>query len=110
MALTTLLYFLLMLLPLSSCDVYTDDIGEQLVDAKLNSGKLQNPDVLKQLDFKLHRPQSIQQQQLWELIFDFSHLFSGVPTKADVIYQEVDIGDALPIKQHPCRLKPVKAK
>jgi hypothetical protein len=35
-------------------------------------------------------------------------LFPDVPPQTDVIYHDVDVGDATPIKQHPYRLNPMK--
>ena len=43
-------------------------------------------------------------------IQEYKHLFGDVPTRTNVIYHDVDVGDAKPIKQHPYRLNPSKAK
>ncbi len=49
-----------------------------------------------------------QSVQLAQLIMDHSDLFPDVPSKTTVVYHDVDIGDATPIKQHPYRVNPLK--
>ena len=42
------------------------------------------------------------------LILEYEHLFPDIPTKTDQIYYNVDIEGSKPIKQHPCRMNPMK--
>jgi len=44
------------------------------------------------------------------LIKDFSQLFPDTPGRTQIIYHDVDVGQGLPVKQHPYRVNPVKLK
>ena len=72
--------------------------------------KVANSDVLKNLDTKLGHLDKSQQDQLTSLIHKYDNLFSDVPTKTDVVYHDIEIDGAAPIKQHPYRLNPEKTK
>ena len=72
--------------------------------------KVANSDVLKNLDTKLGHLDKSQQDQLTSLIHKYDNLFSDVPTKTDVVYHDIEIDGATPIKQHPYRLNPEKTK
>lgn len=89
------------------CD---ENVGLQTLDSKLGTAKLQNSDILKNLELKFTHLEPLQQQQLQDLIYEYKHLYPDVPTRTDAIYHDVDVGDSRPIKQHPYRLNPVKAK
>ena len=52
----------------------------------------------------------MQRQDLSDLLQEFKHLFSDVPTRTEQIYHDADVGDASPVKQHPCRLNPIKQR
>ena len=45
-----------------------------------------------------------------EILSEFIHLFPHIPTRTNQLYQDVDIGNAQPIKQHSYRLNPEKQK
>ena len=81
------------------------DIVEQMVESNI---KLRNSDVLSDLNTKLNHLSSAQQTELKNLINQFKHLFPDVPSKTNIIYHDVDVNGALPIKQHPYRLSPEK--
>ena len=70
--------------------------------------KLQNSDILKDLDKKLSHLDQIQCNELKKLIPEYEHLFPDIPTRTDQIYYGVDIEDSKPIKQHPYRMNPMK--
>ena len=70
--------------------------------------KLQNSDILKDLDKKLSHLDQIQRDELKMLILEYEHLFPDIPTRTDQIYHDVDIECSKPIKQHPYRMNPMK--
>ena len=70
--------------------------------------KLQNSDILQNLDDKLTHLQPQQRDELKQLIHEYEHLFPDVPTRTDKIYHDVERTDSTPIKQHPYRLNPQK--
>ena len=49
-----------------------------------------------------------ERQQLKELIYENKHVFLNVPTRTNKIFHDVDIGDAIPVKQYPYRMNPFK--
>ena len=51
--------------------------------------KLQNSDILKDLDTKLPRLDQTQRDKLKMLILEYEHLFPDIPTNTDQIYHEV---------------------
>ena len=67
----------------------------------LSSPRLNNSDILNNLDPKLGHLKPKERDQLAQLIVDYKHLFPDVPSKTDKIFHDVDIGDSMPIKQHP---------
>ena len=86
------------------------DMSESDLNSRLSTARLQNSDILQNLDSKLAHLQPSQRQDVKELIQEYKHLFGDVPTRTNIIYHDVDVGDAKPIKQHPYRLNPSKAK
>ena len=70
--------------------------------------KLQNSTVLSDLESKTCHLPDEQNKELTDLIREYSHLFPDVPSKTDVFYHDVDVGDSKPIKQHPYRANPIK--
>ena len=71
--------------------------------------KLQNSDILKDLDKKLSHLDQIQRNELKMLILEYEHLFPDIPTRTDQIYHDVDIEGSKSIKQHdPHRMNPMK--
>ena len=70
--------------------------------------KLQNSDILKDLDKKLSHLDQTQRDELKMLILEYEHLFPDIPTRTDKIYHDVDIECSKPIKQHPYRMNPMK--
>lgn len=74
------------------------------------TAKLNNSDVLANLDKKLEHLSQPQRSEVKDLIMEFSHLFPDVPSRTDIIKHDVDIGESTPIKQHPYRVNPEKRK
>ena len=70
--------------------------------------KLQNSDILKDLDKKLSHLNQTQRNELKMLILEYEPLFPDILTRTDQIYHDVDIEGSKPIKQHPYRMNPKK--
>ena len=70
--------------------------------------KLQNSDIVKDLDKKLSHLVQTQRDKLKMLILEYEHLFPDIPTRTDQIYYDGDIDGSKPIKQHPYRMNPMK--
>ena len=45
-----------------------------------------------------------------DLIHTYRDVFPDVPRRTNVMYHDVDVGDVMPIKQHPYRVNPEKDK
>ena len=73
-----------------------------------SSSKLQNSDILKDLDQKLYHLDSDKRLELKQLILEYEHLFPDIPSRTDKIYQNDIIDGSKPVKQHPYRMNPVK--
>ena len=76
----------------------------------LFSSKLQNSDILKNLDQKLSDLDPVQRYELKQLINEYEYLLPDIPTRTDKIYHDVDVEDSQPVKQHPYRMNPTKQK
>ena len=72
--------------------------------------KLENSDILKNLNNKLSHLEPSQQEELKQLIHECEHLFPDIPTRTDKIYPDVIVEDSKLIKQHPYRMNPLKQK
>ena len=72
--------------------------------------KLQNSDALSNLSSKIYHLTPEQQGQLTELIGEYPSLFSDAPSRTNVMSHDVEVGDTVPIKQHPYRMNPLKSK
>ena len=70
--------------------------------------KLQNSDILKDLDKKLSHLDQTQRDELKMLILEYEHLFPDIPIRTDQIYHDVDIKGSKPTKQHPYRMIAMK--
>ena len=74
-----------------------------------SSSKLQNSDILQNLDQKLSHLDSDKRLELKQLVLEYEHLFPDIPSRTDKIYHDVDIIEgSKPVKQHPYRMNPVK--
>ena len=72
--------------------------------------KLENSDILRNLNNKLSHLEPSQQEELKQLIHEYEHLFPDITTRTDKIYHDVIVEDSKPIKQHPYRMNPLKQK
>ena len=78
-------------------------------ESDLTCSKLQNSDILKDLDKKkLSHLDQTQRDELKMLILKYEHLFPDIPTRTDQIYHDVDIEGSKQIKQHPYRMNSMK--
>ena len=75
-----------------------NDPDIQINSKMLSSPRLNNSDILNNLDSKLGHLNPEERDQLAQLIVDYKHLFPDVPSKTDKIFHDVDIGDSMPIK------------
>ena len=69
-----------------------------------------NSDILLNLEAKLTHLTPSQRDDIGTLVNEFPDLFPDVPSRIELIYQDVDVGDAIPVKQNPYRMNPEKQK
>jgi len=72
--------------------------------------KLDNSNVLRNLNEKLEHLPVSEQNEISSLMREYSALFKDTPGRTSVTVHDVDVGDARPIKQHPYRMNPVKSR
>ena len=70
--------------------------------------RLNNSQVISNLQSKLGHLSASQAADLEILIQNNLVLFPDVPSRTDVVCHEVDVGNAEPVKQHPYRVNPEK--
>ena len=92
-------------------NVFEPEVNSDFID-KSDPGpsKLENSDILRNLNNKLPHLEPSQQEELKQLIHEYEHLFPDIPTRTDKIYHDVIVEDSKPIKQHPYRMNPLKRK
>ena len=90
-------------------NVFETEVNSDFID-KSDPGpsKLENSDILRNLNNKLSHLEPSQQEELKQLIHEYEHLFPDIPTRTDKIYHDVIVEDSKPIKQHPYRMNPLK--
>ena len=90
-------------------NVFEPEVNSDFID-KSDPGpsKLENSDILRNLNNKLSHLEPSQQEELKQLIHEYERLFPDIPTRTDKIYQDVIVEDSKPIKQHPYRMNPLK--
>ena len=91
-------------------NVFEPEVNSDFID-KSDPGpsKLENSDILRNLNNKLSHLEPSQQEELKQLIHEYEHLFPDIPTRTDKIYDDVIVEDSKP-KQHPYRMNPLKQK
>ena len=94
--------------PQEQSEMNSEDMN--LIKSDPASSKLQNSDILKDLDQKLSHLDPVQRKELKQLIHQYEHLFPDIPTRTDKIYHDVNVEDSQPVKQHPYRMNPTKQK
>ena len=72
--------------------------------------KLNNSEILANLDQKLGHLSQVEKEELGNLLLDYNTVFPDVPSQTHIVTHDVDVGDAAPIKQHPYRVSPQKAE
>ena len=77
-------------------------------DAGVQQGRLKNSESLNKLHLLLGHLSESQQADLVEVISSFPSLFGDTPTQTNVIEHDIDVGDALPIRQRFYRVSPEK--
>uniref|UniRef100_A0A8C5CMY1 Gypsy retrotransposon integrase-like protein 1 n=1 Tax=Gadus morhua TaxID=8049 RepID=A0A8C5CMY1_GADMO len=77
-------------------------------DAGVQQGRLKNSESLNKLHLLLGHLSESQQADLVEVISSFPSLFGDTPTQTNVIEHDIDVGDALPIRQRFYRFSPEK--
>ena len=92
--------------PHEQSHMYSEDMN--FVKYESLSLKLQNSDILKDLDQKLSHLDLVKRNELKQLIHEYENLFPDIPTRNDKIFHDVDTGGSQPMKQHPYRMNPVK--
>ena len=92
-------------------NVFEPEVNSNFID-KCDPGpsKLENSDILRNLNNKLSHLETSQQEELKQLIHEYEHLFPDIPTRTDKIYHDVIVEDSKTIKQHPYRMNPLKQK
>ena len=73
-----------------------------------NSTKLENSQILENLDQKLVTFVYNRKRTTQELINENKHLFPNIPTRTNKIFHDVDVGNAIPVKQYPYQMNPFK--
>ena len=94
--------------PISAVSVH-EQSDDELQDIG-TSVKLNNSQVLKDINVKVSHLSKTEQQDMKEILSEYNHLFPDIPTRTNQLHHDVDIGNAQPIKQHSYRLNPEKAK
>lgn len=83
-----------------------DDLVMQ--DAPVLCARLQNSQVLGDLETHLSHLSGSHKSDIAGLIESHHALFSDVPTQTAVLQHGIDVGDCLPIKQHAYHVNPTK--
>lgn len=71
-------------------------------------GRLNNSEMYPKLVNHLPHLSQSEKTDILRLVESFPHLFSDVPSCTTVIEHDIDVGSALPIKQHAYRVNPMK--
>ena len=81
------------------------EVSEDMTDSVM---VLKNSDVLRNLEDKLHHLSDSEQDEMTQLVLDFTELFPHVPGRTECVFHDGDVRDAMPIKQHPYHVNPIK--
>ncbi|KAL7839440.1 hypothetical protein SRHO_G00260980 [Serrasalmus rhombeus] len=88
-------------------DVDEDGLGMRSIPVA--GARLQNSEILADLDSLLSHLSEDFRRDI-ELIQFYPALFSDIPSRTDVLSHDIDVGQSVPIKQHPYRVHPVKRR
>uniref|UniRef100_A0A3B3H3T2 Gypsy retrotransposon integrase-like protein 1 n=1 Tax=Oryzias latipes TaxID=8090 RepID=A0A3B3H3T2_ORYLA len=72
--------------------------------------RLLNSELLSSLDVHLAYLDCEKRADIVAILHRYLELFSDVPTCTSVLEHDIDVGDALPVKQHPYRINPEKRR
>ncbi|XP_042559700.1 uncharacterized protein LOC116219171 [Clupea harengus] len=75
---------------------------------EVTEGRLRNSEMRAQLHKHLSHLSERERADVVELINAFPSLFADVPSCTTVVEHDIDVGSAMPIKQHPYRVNPTK--
>ena len=70
--------------------------------------KLQNSDIVTDLDKTLSHLGENQRDELKILSFEYENLFPDLPTRTGKLYHDVNVEGSKPVKQYPYRMNPMK--
>jgi len=70
--------------------------------------KLSNSEILNNLDKKLKHLSPPQKTKIESLLQEFKAIFPDTPGITTAVVHDMDVGEAVPIKQHPYRVNPAK--
>jgi len=82
--------------------------SEIVSEEVVRSMKLQNSDVLTNLDVKLSHLPAKEKGVIKQLVEEFSDMFPDVPGRTITPCHDVDVGTTRPVKQHPYQMNPTK--
>ncbi|XP_048843941.1 uncharacterized protein LOC125715915 isoform X3 [Brienomyrus brachyistius] len=85
-----------------------DEDGLKLCDASYQSARMLNSEVLSQLSTYLSHVTREQQLDIERLVNIHLRLFGDMPSQTTVIEHDIDVGNAVPIKQHAYRVNMAK--
>ena len=87
-----------------------DSPEESTSDADLNMEviRLKNSHILSNMNQKLGHLTSTAKEVIEGLLLEFVQLFPDAPDRTTAAIHDVDMGEAMPIKQHTYRVNPIK--
>ena len=88
--------------------VVINDCLEFYPDVFLTTARLNNSEVLQNMDSKIGHLKPDEQVLLFDVVRHFSNLFANTPGRTHVVFHDVDVGDSKPIKQWPYLMNPTK--
>ena len=90
--------------------VERDSPEESTSDADLNVEvvRLKNSHILNDFNQKLGHLTGTSREVIEALLLEFVQLFPDAPGWTTPVIHDVDVGEAIPIKQHANRVNPVK--
>lgn len=96
--------------PALACDVTPDceDDGVIIRHTYQQCARFKNSEILADLDFPLAHLSDSQRRDIKDLISTFPSLFHDVPSCTTVLKHDIDVGNAIPVKQHPYRVNALK--
>ncbi|XP_041947558.1 uncharacterized protein LOC121708759 isoform X4 [Alosa sapidissima] len=85
-----------------------EEDGITFRDVPVSSPRLQNSEILKDLNDFLAHLSDTRAKDIQLLIQSVPGLFSDIPSQTNVLSHDIDVGDHSPIKQHAYRVNPTK--